>query len=89
MLKQCLLVLAIVFIIIAVYCPTRHARHYEYIKLAKAHNSLQLENTNFMNLNQNICNYEDIILNNEDVEINSIQVQRNFSKPLTGKILTY
>lgn len=85
MLKQCLLTLCIVIILIAVYFPTRHARHYDYIKIENIYNSLKFENSHFINSNLKDCNYQKVILNNEDVEINSVTTYRNFSKPFAGE----
>lgn len=86
MLKKCLLSLGLVIIVIAVYFPTRHARHYEYIQINNIFDSLELRISNFYNSNLKGCNYNNIILRNEDIDINSISTaNRNFSEPFAGK----
>lgn len=85
MLKQCLLTLCIVIIIIAVYFPARHARHYEYIEIENIYKTLELDNSHLISSNLKDCNYQNIILNNEDIEIDSVNTYRNFSKPFTGE----
>lgn len=84
MLKRCLLTLGIFIIVVAVYFPTRHARHYEYIEVEDIFNSLELGKSNFINSNLKGCNYKDIILKNEEIDINSVTKFRNFSKLLAG-----
>lgn len=85
MLKQCLLTLGLVIIAIGVYFPARHARHYEYIKTENVYNSLEIENSPYIDSNLKKCNYQKIIVNNEDIEISSIYEYRNFSNPLAGE----
>lgn len=84
MLKQCLVTLGVIIILIAVYFPARHARHYKYIEVENVFNSLQLGTRKYMGSNIG-CSYQNIIINNEDIAINSITKYKNFSKPLAGK----
>lgn len=85
MLKQCLFFLGVIIIVIAVYCPSRHARRYEFIKTEKISESLNFESSIFFDHSLKSCNYENIILNNEDVNIESVCTHRNFSKPFAGE----
>ncbi|XP_044253580.1 beta-1,4-galactosyltransferase 1 isoform X1 [Tribolium madens] len=55
-----------IIVTIAIYWPTRHARHYDYIDLKDVYKELQF--TQKISHLRN-CNYKEVILNNTDVEI--------------------
>ncbi|VEN33865.1 unnamed protein product [Callosobruchus maculatus] len=69
----------LVIIIVAVYFPTRHARHYSYIKVENVASEIEW-NAPAEPRSKN-CSYENLILNNVDIDIRSIYDYRGEHKP--------
>ncbi|CAH1179366.1 unnamed protein product [Phaedon cochleariae] len=84
MLRQFLIILTIVIIFIAVYFPTRHARHYNYIALQNIANELDLRKPIEIDYNLKNCTYHGVVLNNEDINIDSVYVTKTFNKTFIG-----
>ncbi|KAJ8943109.1 hypothetical protein NQ318_011875 [Aromia moschata] len=84
MLKNCLLTIGVVVIIVAVYFPARHARHYSYISTENIYKELVFIQPKNGDYNLKNCTYQDTILNNEDIKITSITKKKKFRKPYAG-----
>ncbi|KAJ8922093.1 hypothetical protein NQ315_004025 [Exocentrus adspersus] len=84
MLKNCLLAISVVLIIVSIYFPARHARHYSYILKDNISSQLKLHEPRNKLPNLKTCTYQNIILNSEDVDINSINERKSFQQPLAG-----
>ncbi|CAG9840993.1 unnamed protein product [Diabrotica balteata] len=69
---------------VAVYFPSRHARHYSYIPLGDIKNELNLEWPQHVNYDLKNCSYENILRDNNEVDISTITEEKHFLKPLSG-----
>lgn len=77
---------AIIIIIVAVYFPARHARHYDYIEDSKVLNELvAASNTRQNEGNMRFCSYEDIVLNNTENEYSEIYKVQKFERNIRGR----
>lgn len=85
MIKNCLLTIGVVIIIVAIYFPDRHARHYNYINKENILKQIKLQEPTTIYSNLRSCTYQDIILNNVDVEIKTITDYQPFQRPFSGK----
>lgn len=84
MLNKCFLVLICAVLIIAIYFPARHARHYEYVDDKYVLEELVIsEIPNKDNLKA--CRYKSLVLNNTDIEFEEFFKRTEFQKPLKGK----
>ncbi|CAH1113238.1 unnamed protein product [Psylliodes chrysocephalus] len=83
MLKNIVIISTLIIIVIAVYFPSRHARHYNYISVKDMLNELDLKWPQNNRVLKN-CSYNEIVTNDEDIEISSIKDKREFKKPLLG-----
>lgn len=86
MIKNCLLTIGVVIIIVAIYFPARHARHYNYISKENVFSQIKLRETTNSYPNPKSCTYQDIILNNVDVEISTITENKPFQQPFSGEL---
>ncbi|XP_074027932.1 beta1,4-N-acetylgalactosaminyltransferase B isoform X3 [Leptinotarsa decemlineata] len=82
MLKNCIGVITIIILFIAVYFPSRHARRYDYIVLKNILNELDFRKTENVDFKLQNCSYRDMIMKNEDVI--ALPEQIRFRKPLPG-----
>lgn len=84
MLNKCFLVLISAVVIIAIYFPARHARHYDYIDDKYILNELVISKTsNSDNLKR--CSYENLVLNSSDIEYEGFYRKTGYEQPLKGK----
>ncbi|XP_066258961.1 beta-1,4-galactosyltransferase 6 [Euwallacea similis] len=83
MLSRCIQLLCVTAVFVAVYFPSRHARHYDYITLENAFQEVVLNYPSSGSSLQN-CTYQDTILNNEVVPVSNISVLQDFIAPLPG-----
>ncbi|KAJ8964699.1 hypothetical protein NQ314_004691, partial [Rhamnusium bicolor] len=84
MLKNCLLTLGVVIIIVAIYFPTRHARHYNYITIDKIYKEIELRKPKNSESNLKTCTYQELILKNADIEISTVMERKPFQQPYAG-----
>lgn len=70
-------------IFIAVYFPSRHARHYEYIHLKDVIRELVFNINNKFSQEKN-CTYEALILNNTEITVSDVTQSKYFIPPLIG-----
>ncbi|KAL1497182.1 hypothetical protein ABEB36_008181 [Hypothenemus hampei] len=84
MLLKCVQLLCVTAIIVAVYFPTRHARHYDYIAIENALKEVVLQSPFSSRRDLKSCTYEDVILNSQPVPMDNITGQQDFIPPLPG-----
>lgn len=84
MLSQCIQLLCLSALFIAVYFPARHARHYHYISLENAFDEIVLKRPAKTENGLPNCTYKEIILNNEEIPMSNITVNQDFLSPLPG-----
>lgn len=84
MLNKLFLALICTVLIIAIYFPTRHARHYEYVDDTHVLEELVISDiSNSVNLKS--CSYKNLILNGSDIEFEKFFSTVTFEKPENGK----
>lgn len=84
MLNKFLLILICTVVLIAIYFPARHARHYEYIDDTHILEELVISQLS-SNDNLSTCSYKNLILNATDIEFEEFYNTVKFKKPLNGK----
>ncbi|XP_050518661.1 beta-1,4-galactosyltransferase 2-like [Diabrotica virgifera virgifera] len=84
MIKNVVAFITLLIIAIAVYFPSRHARHYSYIPLDDIKDELDLEWPQYVNYDLKNCSYENILRDNNEVDISTITEEKQFEKPLSG-----
>lgn len=83
MLNKCFIFVISAVLIVAVYFPARHARHYEYVVDEDILKELVTSKNSQGNLKT--CSYQNIILNNSDIEFDKFDWKAEFKKPLKGE----
>lgn len=86
MLNKCFLGLIGAVLIIAIYFPARHARHYEYVDDGHILNELVVSEPELSNKNDlKSCSYKNLILNSSDIEFVEFYRSAKFEKPRNGE----
>lgn len=79
------LVTIVIGILIGIYFPSRHARHYEYVAINSILNNLHFESI-FPNINIKNCTYDDIIFaSDNEIRIDDITQLKVHLEPKSGK----
>lgn len=84
MLNKCFIVLICAIVIIAIYFPARHARHYEYIDDKYVLEELVISESSNKN-NLKACSYEKQVFNNTDIQFGEFYKRIRYQKPAKGK----
>lgn len=85
MFSKCLLAVLCVVLIIALYFPARHARHYEYVDDNDILNELVITEELATRNDLKSCSYKNLILNGSDVEFGEFYRSVQFEKPENGE----
>ncbi|KAF7267943.1 hypothetical protein GWI33_018887 [Rhynchophorus ferrugineus] len=83
MITKCVQCICALVIFIAVYFPSRHARHYDYIHLKDVISELVFNINNKFSQEKN-CEYGALILNNTEIIIADVTQTKYFIPPLIG-----
>lgn len=87
MTTKCLLVFCGFIVIIAVYFPARHARHYDFIQPNEVLNEILLHDFSTDEHNLKNCTYKNVIQKNTEIEIDEIYKNLNdYEKPDAGNV---
>lgn len=78
-----LLIIIVIFCLISVFHPDRHAKHYAYISSKDVFKELvQTSHTDKSNLK--LCKYEEVILNNREIKIDILK--KHHDLPYSGTL---
>lgn len=86
MFTKCLVVFGLI-VLIGIYFPTRHARHYKYVEDHEILDELIKLNRNSLETNLNVCSYEDIVLNGSEIDQSQMYRSQFIDTTLKGKCL--
>ncbi|CAH0547564.1 unnamed protein product [Brassicogethes aeneus] len=84
MFLKCFLPICVIVLLIAIYFPTRHARHYKYIEDQWILSELITEKPIHSNSNLKTCNYKELIENSVEIEYKDIHNTKEFNPPESG-----
>lgn len=85
MLNKYFLLIVCVVVLVAIYFPNRHARHYSYVHDNNVLHELIPSTGKNDPTNLKICSYEQIISNGSEVDRNNIYRVQYFDNTLKGK----
>lgn len=83
-----LLIIIVIFCLISVFHPDRHAKHYAYISSKDVIKELvQFSDTDKSNLKP--CKYEGVIFDNRGIKIDNIFKKHDYALPYRGTLNKY
>lgn len=80
-----ILILCVIIIVVAIYFPTRHARHYDYIENSKVLDELVASNSRYNKTHVRFCSYADIVLNNTENKYSEVYKEQKFDQNVKGR----